>query len=102
MAPLIDITAQFLSLLSKTMFSGSGVPKELEEFYEFRQRLRTQTAKGAVPQSVTDRLRKRDAEIRSSLPKNRLGRVNEAEVRRQLQPAIRQVERDTLFCYLFS
>jgi len=95
LAPLIDITAQFLALLSRLpAFGGSGIPKELEQMYEFRQRLRTQTAKGAVPQSVTDRLRKRSSEIRSSLPKNRLGRVDESEVRKQLQPLIKQIERE--------
>ena len=92
---LIGPVAQLLELLLKLpVFGGQSIDPELKDLFDFRQRLNKQIQEGAVPESVNERLRQRSQEIRQDLPRNRLGRVDESEVRKQLAPLIKQIERE--------
>ena len=92
---LIGPVAQLLELLLKLpVFGGKTIDTDLRDLFDFRQRLNKQIREGAVPESVTERLRQRSQEIRQDLPRNRLGRVDESEVRKQLAPLIKQIQRE--------
>ena len=92
---LIGPVSQLLELLLKLpVFGGQNIDPDLKDLFNFRQRLNKQIQEGVVPESVTDRLRQRSQEIRQDLPRNRLGRVDESEVRKQLAPLIKQIERE--------
>lgn len=94
-ATLIGPVSQLIELILKLpSFGGKTVDQDLKDLFDFRQRLNKQIQEGAVPESVTDRLRQRSQEIRQDLPRNRLGRVDESEVRKQLAPLIKQIERE--------
>tara|TARA_Y100000592_G_scaffold98700_1_gene172489 strand:- start:13267 stop:16680 length:3414 start_codon:yes stop_codon:yes gene_type:complete len=95
LSTLIGPVGQLIELILKLpSFGGKSVDQDLKDLFDFRQRLNKQIQEGAVPESVNERLRQRSQEIRQGLPRNRLGRVDESEVRKQLAPLIKQIERE--------